>query len=82
MINFREPKRSSAPPAQAVKEGIILPDPASTKPEGIYQEIGQRDTDSDFAEIKPLDDVDVSDQLTRKKEVKQSFICVVKMNNF
>ena len=28
-----------------------------------------RDADSDFAELNPLDDVDVSDQLIRKKEV-------------
>ncbi|XP_076455431.1 uncharacterized protein LOC143290006 isoform X3 [Babylonia areolata] len=35
---------------------------ASTKPEI------PRDADSDFAELNPLDDVDVSDQLVRKKE--------------
>ena len=36
---------------------------ATTKPEM------PRDADSDFAELNPLDDVDVSDQLIRKKEV-------------
>ncbi len=30
----------------------------------------QKDGDSDFAELSTLDDVDVSDQLVRKKEVR------------
>ena len=28
-----------------------------------------KDADSDFAELNPLDDIDVSDQLIRKKQV-------------
>lgn len=29
----------------------------------------QKDSDSDFCEVKPLDDVDISDQLIMKNEV-------------
>lgn len=36
-----------------------------------------RDADSDFAEINPLDDIDVSDQLVKKKEVCL-FICITR----
>ncbi|XP_021352661.1 rap guanine nucleotide exchange factor 1-like isoform X1 [Mizuhopecten yessoensis] len=64
-----EPKRSSAPPGQIPAKDILalasaadLPTITTTKPEI------QRDADSDFAELNPLDDVDVSDQLIKKKE--------------
>ncbi|KAL5013075.1 hypothetical protein ScPMuIL_011626 [Solemya velum] len=51
-----EPKRSSAPPGPVPDEL-----PASPKPD-------TADTDSDFAELNLLDDIDVSDQLIRKKD--------------
>ncbi|KAJ8300665.1 hypothetical protein KUTeg_022184 [Tegillarca granosa] len=53
-----EQKRSSAPPGQ-VKDKLCL---SETKPDI------PKDADSDFAELNPLDDVDVSDQLIRKKD--------------
>jgi hypothetical protein len=58
---FRELKRSSAPPGH-LKEKMEAALQQS-KPEI------PRDADSDFAEINTLDDVDVSDQLVKKKEV-------------
>ncbi|KAK3601026.1 hypothetical protein CHS0354_008138 [Potamilus streckersoni] len=58
----KEVKRSSAPAGQVVelpKEPHGEPEPSSDI---------QKDVDSDFAELNPLDDIDVSDQLIRKKQ--------------
>lgn len=79
-----DPKRWSGPPQVPESPPVQTPTPtatatattitsngntnpsvtvsASTKPEI------QRDADSDFAELNPLDDIDVSDQLVRKKQ--------------
>ncbi|XP_064617098.1 rap guanine nucleotide exchange factor 1-like isoform X2 [Liolophura sinensis] len=53
-------KRSSAP--ANMDEPSAERKPASPKPDI------QKDADSDFAELNPLDDVDVSDQMVRKKK--------------
>ncbi|XP_048777777.2 rap guanine nucleotide exchange factor 1-like isoform X4 [Ostrea edulis] len=54
-----ELKRASAPPGHVVKEPVspVLPKVEIPK-----------DSDSDFAELNPLDDIDVSDQLIKKTE--------------
>ncbi|XP_067661881.1 rap guanine nucleotide exchange factor 1-like isoform X2 [Haliotis asinina] len=69
-----DPKRQSAPatvcetiipvppPKPAPKPVTPPPPPVTQKPEI------QKDADSDFAELNPLDDVDVSDQLIRKQQ--------------
>ncbi|XP_063425058.1 rap guanine nucleotide exchange factor 1-like isoform X1 [Mytilus trossulus] len=56
-----ELKRSSCPPGH-LKEKMEATLSSLHKPEM------PRDADSDFAEINPLDDIDVSDQLVRKKD--------------
>lgn len=56
-----ELKRSSCPPGH-LKEKMEATLISLHKPEM------PRDADSDFAEINPLDDIDVSDQLVRKKD--------------
>lgn len=53
-------KRASAPPGHVVKEVKMPGSPKADIP---------KDMDSDFAELNPLDDVDVSDQLIKKAEV-------------
>ncbi|KAK3087482.1 hypothetical protein FSP39_006537 [Pinctada imbricata] len=58
-----ELKRSSAPPGN-IPENIL---PQEPPPDPNKSEI-QKDCDSDFAELNPLDDIDVSDQLLKKKE--------------
>ena len=70
MLNyFRDPKRQSAP-AHVPVAPLAVPEvtPAPVTPEEEKPQI-QKDADSDFAELNPLDDVDVSDQLIRKKPV-------------
>lgn len=57
---FSEMKRASAPPSHVVKEVKTPGSPKADIP---------KDMDSDFAELNPLDDVDVSDQLIKKAEV-------------
>lgn len=57
---FSELKRASAPPGHVVKEAKTPGSPKADIP---------KDMDSDFAELNPLDDVDVSDQLIKKAEV-------------
>ncbi|XP_050413397.2 rap guanine nucleotide exchange factor 1 isoform X2 [Patella vulgata] len=56
-------KRASAPADMNVQS--ILPEPLE---ESKSDSDIQKDTDSAFGEPKPLDDIDVSDQLIRKKE--------------
>ncbi|XP_013420266.1 rap guanine nucleotide exchange factor 1 isoform X3 [Lingula anatina] len=58
---------SLGPPSTVVESEpakFLLP-PKTKEPESSTPE---KDTDSDFAELNPLDDVDVSDQLVRKKK--------------
>lgn len=50
--------------------------PASPKPDI------QKDADSDFAELNPLDDVDVSDQMVRKKKVMKETLRELFLNQF
>ena len=61
-LSFRELKRSSAP--AEVSEQTKQPEKSVSPKTEI-----QKDADSDFMELKPLDDVDVSDQLIRKRPV-------------
>ncbi|XP_046542750.1 LOW QUALITY PROTEIN: rap guanine nucleotide exchange factor 1-like [Haliotis rubra] len=66
-----DPKSQSAP--ATVCETIIpsLPKPAPNQlphPSPVPRPEIQKDADSDFAELNPLDDVDVSDQLIRKQQ--------------
>ena len=61
VYRFREQKRASAPAGQVVE--VSTPTEPTMKPDI------PKDADSDFMEINPLDDIDVSDQLVRKKEV-------------
>ncbi|XP_011440592.3 rap guanine nucleotide exchange factor 1 isoform X4 [Magallana gigas] len=56
-----ELKRASAPPGHVVKEAKTPGSPKADIP---------KDMDSDFAELNPLDDVDVSDQLIKKAETE------------
>ncbi|XP_041369599.1 rap guanine nucleotide exchange factor 1-like isoform X2 [Gigantopelta aegis] len=63
-----DPKRLSAPahvglPVAPLAVPEITPAPVSSEETPQIQ----KDADSDFAELNPLDDVDVSDQLIRKK---------------
>ncbi|XP_062584214.1 rap guanine nucleotide exchange factor 1-like isoform X5 [Saccostrea cucullata] len=55
-------KRASAPPGQVVME---------TKSPGSPKVDIPKDSDSDFAELNPLDDIDVSDQLIKKAETEE-----------
>lgn len=36
-----------------------------------------KDSDSDFAELNPLDDIDVSDQLIKKTEVQKDSLLML-----
>ena len=63
--HFSEQKRSSAPAGQVVD--ITTPTEPVVKPDI------PKDADSDFAELNPLDDIDVSDQLVRKKQVMYNY---------
>ncbi|XP_071155198.1 rap guanine nucleotide exchange factor 1-like isoform X6 [Mytilus edulis] len=56
-----ELKRSSCPPGH-------LKDKMEATLSSLHKPEMPRDADSDFAEINPLDDIDVSDQLVRKKD--------------
>ncbi|XP_022322491.1 uncharacterized protein LOC111123983 isoform X7 [Crassostrea virginica] len=58
-----ELKRASAPPCHSIKEA--KPPPGSPKVDI------PKDSDSDFAELNPLDDIDVSDQLIKKAESEE-----------
>lgn len=64
ILIFRELKRSSCPPGH-------LKDKMEATLSSLHKPEMPRDADSDFAEINPLDDIDVSDQLVRKKDVRK-----------
>lgn len=65
-MTFSELKRASAPPGHSIKES--KPPPGSPKVDI------PKDSDSDFAELNPLDDIDVSDQLIKKVKVCKIFV--------
>ena len=66
IYHCREQKRASAPAGQLVEFEVATPTEPVVKPDI------PKDADSDFAELNPLDDIDVSDQLVRKKQVSES----------
>lgn len=65
-LYFREQKRASAPAGQL--EAPSLPEPSRVTEKSDIP----RDADSDFSELNPLDDVDVSDQLVYKSPVRHT----------
>ena len=64
-IFFREQKRASAPAGHMIVE---TPPPREVVESPEKPDI-PKDADSDFAELNPLDDIDVSDQLVYKDKV-------------
>ena len=65
-LYFRGQKRASAPAGQAAEVPEVRPE---TEELPVKPDI-TKDADSDFAELNPLDDIDVSDQLVYKAAVR------------
>ena len=72
----RDQKRASAPAGQAAEVPEVRPEKVESP---VKMDI-TKDLDSDFAELNPLDDIDVSDQLVYKTTVRSlTLMCQINL---